>query len=235
MTVALEEKRAWVRRFFKDTGSSYDAVVHRFTLGIDGLWKRKMLSKMGSPEKILDLACGTGILTFALRRKYPKCKIVGVDLSAGYLARAQAKANKEKVRDVLFVLSPAEDFFAKGGFDVVTTSYLPKYADLPRLIRQTHAMLVPGGRLVFHDFTYPTSRFLQRVFELYFFCIQPLGAWLYPEWGGVLKALPDVIRRSQWVPELLSALHGEGFVDITVESLTLQGAALVCARKGEGN
>jgi len=231
MTAALDEKRAWVKRFFEHTGPSYDAVVHRFTLGIDRLWKRKMLREMTAPKKILDLACGTGILTFAMHRQYPDCKIVGVDISGGYLEIAQAKAEKEKLKNIQFILSPAEAFVSAEGFDVVTTSYLPKYADLPRLTHQIHRLLAPGGKLVFHDFTYPSSRVLQVLFELYFICIQPIGAWFYPEWGGVLKELPLVIRQTQWVSELTSAMKEEGFVEISVESLTLQGAALVCGKK----
>ncbi len=231
MTIALEEKRTWVRRFFKHTGPSYDEVVHRFTFGIDRLWKRKMLSKMSSPEKILDLACGTGILSFAMHRQFPKCKIVGVDISRGYLAIAQAKAKKAQIHNVLFIQSPAEDFISRMNFDVVTTSYLPKYADLPHLIHRVHTMLAPGGQIVFHDFTYPSSRILQFVFKLYFICVQPIGAWFYPEWKDVLKDLPEVIERTQWVSELTAAMMKEGFVEITVESLTLQGAALVCGRK----
>lgn len=231
MTVGIEEKRKWIERFFSHTGPTYDEVVHRFTLGIDRLWKRKILGKIGSPEKVLDLACGTGILSLAICRKHPNARVVGVDISEGYLNMARQKARRNRIEGVSFVQSRAEDFFSRKHFDVVTSSYLPKYADLPVLIRNISEMLTPGGRIVFHDFTYPNARFLQSIFELYFLCIQPIGGYLYPEWREVLKELPVAIKRTAWVTELKTALEEEGFLDITIEPLTLQGAALITARK----
>lgn len=37
---------------------------------------------------MLEQACGTGILTQALARRYPRARIVGADQEPGYLARA---------------------------------------------------------------------------------------------------------------------------------------------------
>lgn len=231
MTIHPKEKQAWIKDFFSYTGDTYDEVVHRFTLGIDRSWKQKILSKIPPSENILDLACGTGILTFAIANKYPESNITGVDISEGYLTVARAKALKSLSQKITFVYSPAEDFTSTEPFNAVTTSYLPKYADIPRLIQNLEKMLTPGGTILFHDFTYPTTFFLQMVFELYFKCITPIGGWWFPEWKNVLRELPEVIRRTTWVSEVTSAIKVAGFVDIQVESLTLQGAALVSARK----
>ena len=231
MTADLEEKRGWIRRFFSETGRSYDAVVNRFTFGIDRRWKARIVAKLSNPSRVLDLACGTGILTFAIKRRYPRCEVVGVDITAGYLAVARKKAEAFGVRGVTFIHSAAEDYCPETRFEAVTTSYLPKYADIPRLIGNAAGILNPGGIVVLHDFTYPTSPALRALFSLYFRCAQPIGGWCYPEWKGVLIELPEVIRRTTWVKEVTAALAAEGFEEIAVESLTLQGAALVTARK----
>ncbi len=229
--VELEEKRGWIDRFFKETGSSYDEVVHRFTFGIDRRWKKKILSKMSSPKKVLDLACGTGILTFGIKAQYPQSQITGVDITEGYLQVARSKAGEMNVQDVTFIHSPAEDYLSDERYDVITSSYLPKYADIPLLMGHLRQMLAPGGIIILHDFTYPTSKTLQMTFELYFKCAQPIGAWAYPEWKDVLVELPAVIRNTDWVAEVTHAMRNEGLSDIEVESLTLQGAALVTAKK----
>jgi len=231
MAIQLDEKKVWIERFFNKTGPSYDEVVHRFTLGIDRLWKKKILSELYSPKKLLDLACGTGILSFAIHEKYPDCKITGVDITEGYLAVAREKAKASGVNDISFICSPAEAYISEERYDTVTTSYLPKYTDLPRLIFNLNKMLVPGGRIIFHDFTYPTNEVLQMIFQAYFFCVTPIGGWWYPEWKEVLKELPQVIEKTAWVSELTHAMETEGFVDIKINSLTLQGAALVTGRK----
>ncbi len=230
-------KEALITEFFSSTGGSYNAVVNGFTLGIDHLWKKKMVHHLAAssdrpaPKRILDLACGTGLLTFAIAKRFPDSQVVAVDISAGYLEVAWRKAHKKKIHNVSFVLSPAEEFIPNDRFDAVTASYLPKYADLPRLIQNLSGMVNPGGMVLFHDFTYPKSRFLQWLFEGYFKLIPTIGGLLYPEWKSVLCQLPDVIRKTQWVTELTETLKKGPFDAICVESLTLEGSALVSARR----
>ena len=227
-----EQKQAWIDQFFSNTGPTYDEVVHRATFGVDRLWKKKILEKLPpSPQRILDLACGTGLLTFALARKFPTCQIVGVDISKGYLDQAERKAERLKIRNVKLIHSRAEDIHPDERFDAVTTSYLPKYADLNRLIPNLAKMLAPGGVMVFHDFTYPTSKPLRALFHLYFKLLPPIGGRRYPEWKEVFVELPNVIRKTQWVAESTALLRQEGLSEIKIESLTLQGSALVTGRK----
>ncbi|MEO2054804.1 MAG: class I SAM-dependent methyltransferase [Nitrospira sp.] len=227
---SLEEKRRWIDKFFSRTGPSYDEVVHRFTLGIDRLWKKRILAQITAPRRVLDLACGTGILTFAIAQKYPECRVIGVDITKGYLDVARLKAEALGFRNVDFVHSPAEEYLIDAFFDTITTSYLPKYADLPLLIRNCRRMIAPEGTLLMHDFTYPDSPMLQKLFTLYFKLAQPIGGWWYPEWKEVLRELPEVIRLTEWVSELSTAMKEEGFCEIQVESLTMQGAAIISAK-----
>ena len=230
MPSITRDKAEIIERFFARTGSSYDAVVHYFTLGIDRRWKRQMLAALPSaPRRVLDLACGTGILTFAIARAHPDCHVVGVDISRGYLDVAKAKATRSD--RVTFVHQPAEAFVSAQPFDAVTASYLPKYADLDCLIPQIAAMLSPGGVVIFHDFTYPTHPLLQWIFHLYFKTIPSIGGRIYPEWKETLRALPEVIRTTTWVAETVAAMRRSGLHDIRVASLTLQGAALITAKK----
>lgn len=227
---SLEEKRYWVDKFFSRTGPTYDEVVHRFTLGIDRLWKKRILAQIAPPKRVLDLACGTGILTFAIARKYPESRVIGVDITKGYLGVARLKADAMGVRNVDFIHSPAEEYLSDARFDTITTSYLPKYADLPLLIRNCRRMIAPEGTLLMHDFTYPSAPMLQKIFALYFKLAQPIGGWWYPEWKEVLRELPEVIRLTDWVSEATAAMKEEGFCDIQIESLTLQGAAIISSK-----
>ncbi len=222
------DKAKTIEAFFLKTGPTYDPVVHYFTLGIDRLWKRQMQAALPpAPRRILDLACGTGILTLAMARAHPQCHVVGVDVSAGYLGIAKEKARG--LSNVVFIHQRAEDFVSEAPFDAITASYLPKYAELGRLIPNITQMLSPGGRVIFHDFTYPTNPLLKPLFEGYMKLIGPIGGWLYPEWKGVLQALPGVIRETNWVAETAETMARCGLNDVRVTPLTLQGAALVTA------
>lgn len=42
-------------------------------------------------RQILDQACGTGILTFKIARKFPHCRVIGVDLQDEYISIARKK------------------------------------------------------------------------------------------------------------------------------------------------
>ncbi len=231
MEILHDKKRAWIEQFFSHTGRSYDSVVNIFTLGIDRLWKKKIVEKLSAPKRVLDLACGTGILTMAIAKRFLKCEVVGVDISSDYLEVAWRKAFKHKIKNVSFILSPAEEFTSQALFDVVTASYLAKYADIPLLIKNLSGMIAPGGILIFHDFTYPKSPFLQSLFAVYFSFFPPIGGLFYPEWKEVFHELPNVIRETKWVAEITAALKREGFCDIQVESLTCEGSAIVSASK----
>lgn len=228
----LEEKRESVKKFFDATGETYDHIVKVCTFGIDGLWKKAILSKLDHPHHLLDLACGTGILTFAMAQRYPECQLVGVDITEGYLKIARRKATDRSISNVQFVHSWAEEYVSDQRFDCITSSYLAKYADLPSLIKKTADMLKPGGLLLFHDFTYPQNRLLASAWEFYFkVLLQKVGSRVYPEWRDVFYELPGLVRETTWVEGATRAMRESGLVQIEAEVLAGQGATLVTGRK----
>jgi demethylmenaquinone methyltransferase / 2-methoxy-6-polyprenyl-1,4-benzoquinol methylase len=225
-----EARLALVERFFSGTGPSYDAMVNAATLGIDRRWKRRLVALVPDDAiRVLDLACGTGLSTLALVRRFPHARIVGVELRNEYLEIARARfGNRDNVE---FVLGRAEDYHADEPFDCITSSYLAKYADLPVLCRNASAMLRPGGIFLAHDFTYPPKPHLERLFKLYFAVMQGIGARLFPSWREIFYGLPELIEQTRWVEDIQAALDAAGFTDIRREDLTLHGAAIVAARK----
>ena len=102
--------QAIARRFFSGTSASYDRISNLCTFGADRWWKRKMLAKIPSDAAtILDQACGTGILSIEIARRFPQSTIVGVDMTEEYLEVARRKAAALKLGNVRFVWGRAED------------------------------------------------------------------------------------------------------------------------------
>ena len=216
-----------IERFFRGTGSSYDLVVNVATFGIDRWWKRRLVGRIpAGATRILDLACGTGISTAAIARRFAEAHIVGVELREEYLALA-----RRKLPGVELVLSRAEDYRSAQPFDCIASSYLAKYADLARLVPQCRDMLRDGGVLLVHDFTYPPNRALVAIWRVYFRALQTIGGALLPAWREIYYGLPALIERTRWLPELQALLAQHRFRDIRVEHLTACGSALVAARK----
>ena len=221
-----------VHRFFAGTAATYDWMVNVATFGIDRRWKRRIVDLIPhDATQILDLACGTGISTFALAERYPDCRIVGVELREEYLNLARNKVQQLGSTNVEFVLSRAEDFRSNEPFDCVVSSYLAKYADLKSLTCTTKEMLKTGGHLLMHDFTYPPKPYLMWLWRLYFAVLQRLGSPLFPAWREIFYGLPVLIQESRWIPELTEALRVNGFTEIRMEYLTAYGSAIITARK----
>jgi demethylmenaquinone methyltransferase/2-methoxy-6-polyprenyl-1,4-benzoquinol methylase len=219
-------------RFFSGTGTSYDLIVRVCTIGADLWWKSKILEKIPpNSHRIIDQACGTGILTFRIARRFPHSRVMGVELRDEYLAIARQKARRFKLKNVEFILGRAEEVFIKEPVDCITSSYLAKYAELANLVHNAKGMLRQRGTLVFHDFTYPRGRIFPAIWESYFKILQTIGSRLFPSWKTAFDELPGFLHNSRWVPDLLKRLTEDSFSDIRLESLFFGTSAIVTATK----
>ncbi|MER5184729.1 class I SAM-dependent methyltransferase [Streptomyces sp. NPDC002896] len=129
--------------------------------------RRLGLPAQGQGLRILDLGCGTGASTAALRAIVPAAEITAVDASAGMLERAAAK---RWPHGVTFVQAPAErlaEAGVKGPFDAVFAAYLFRNVSDPAAVLATvHQMLVPSGRLGVHEYTLSGRRTDRAVWTL---------------------------------------------------------------------
>lgn len=223
-----------VRRFFAGTGTTYDRIVNLTTLGFDRRWKGEIVKKIppGSTT-ILDQACGTGILTLEMARRFPRARVIGVDVTEEYLRIAEEKVRAQGLGNVELIRGRAEEVLPATDIDCVTSSYLAKYADLDCLVGNIRRMLRPGGVVIMHDFTYPPGRAFARVWELYFTLLRTIGAWRWPAWRPAFEGLPGLLRETDWVDRLQGLLEARGFLDGAVRSLFLGTSAIVSARRGQ--
>jgi len=223
---------ALVHQFFPGTGRTYDRMVNLCTIGFDRYWKNKILGRI--PEgstRIMDQACGTGIMTFKIAEKFPHALIIGVDVTEEYLVIAKEKAAAMKLNNVRFILGRAEDVMLDQNFDCITSSYLAKYAKLGRLVRNAREMLRTGGIFIMHDFTYPSNRAFSYVWEFYFRLLQTIGALKYPQWRAIFDGLPGLLRETKWAGELQESLQENGFSETAIEYLTIGTSAIITAKK----
>jgi demethylmenaquinone methyltransferase/2-methoxy-6-polyprenyl-1,4-benzoquinol methylase len=222
----VHEGHRIARKFFTGTSSSYDTVVNITTFGRDASWKRAILDLI--PEgnyRVLDLACGTGILTFALARKVSV--IVGVDLMEENIRVANEKARANKITNITFCTSAAETIPQQdNSFDFVTASYLPKYCDIELVVKESARVLRRNGALIMHDFTYPKSSTMQGLWNTYFKILRIAGIFT-PSWRPVFNELDHVIKHSRWVDELINAMNKHGFRNVQRKDLTSGTAAIV--------
>ncbi len=223
---------ALVQKFFPGTANTYDRIVKLCTFGFDSLWKQRILEKIpGASAAIIDQACGTGILTMEIARKFPHAFVAGVDVTGEYIRCAKEKAERLNLTNVHFILGRAEDVLLHSEFDCIVSSYLAKYAHIATLVSNTGRMLKSGGVLVMHDFTYPRNRPFRMLWELYFKLLQSAGARRHPEWRNSFDGLPALLRETRWTDDLERCLCENGFAARSLEYLTFGTAAIITAVK----
>ncbi|KAI4202624.1 MAG: hypothetical protein LQ350_002417 [Teloschistes chrysophthalmus] len=111
---------------------------------------RQALAPYIKGAKILDLACGTGLYSHQLI-DWGASQVVGVDISAGMIATAKAKAISSDVSYQVEDCSKPKEFEG-GPFDIVFGSWLLNYAPNTSVLADMFANismnLKEGGRFV---------------------------------------------------------------------------------------
>lgn len=100
----------------------------------------------------LDLACGTGKMTFLLREL--GYDMTGVDLSEDMLAIARDISAEREINDILWLCQPMQEFELYGTVDLCvccldSLNYLTRRDDLKRCLMLVRNYLVPDGLFIF--------------------------------------------------------------------------------------
>lgn len=179
-------KRNYNEEHFTVSAPRYDIATVGLSLGQDAGWKRKLVSMLPdfSNPRCLDLACGTGDISFLLAKQYPKGFICGSDLTQEMLHYANMR---NTYSNVSFCKEDMCSLQAKdSSVDIVTGSYALRNApDLSQAVDEISRVLAPGGVAAFLDFAKANSSFKQR-FQYYL--LKFWGSF----WGLALHANPAV-------------------------------------------
>lgn len=219
----VHEGHARAMRFFTPSNAgSYDLVVRLATFGQDLVWKHEIIKAVCNRSYILELACGTGILSSMLARRGRN--VAGIDLTFEYLRGSKRKLMAPIAQGTAEVLP-----YRSESFDAVVSSYLAKYVDIYEVIDECWRVLRPGGVVVFHDFTYP-SNLISGLWSRYFALLRLAGRFV-TSWKVVFGQLDDLIKKSTWVDETKNALENRNFQNINCRWYTAGTAAIVSAEK----
>jgi demethylmenaquinone methyltransferase/2-methoxy-6-polyprenyl-1,4-benzoquinol methylase len=157
----------FVRKAFAGIASRYVLANHVLSLGIDCLWRRTTARRVAErhPERILDLATGSGDLAQAIQKACPGAKVLGADFSVPMMRQAQVRHFHQLIAADGMALP-----FQDGVFDVLTVAFgLRNMASWPAALQEMSRVLRPGGSLFVLDFSIPS---LPGVRQLYLFYLK---------------------------------------------------------------
>jgi SAM-dependent methyltransferase len=148
-------------------------------------------------RRALDVGCGTGLSTAALREL--ASGVVGVDASAAMLAHAARRAG------VAYVLADAARLpFGEGAFDLLTVSQALHWLDRAKFFGEARRVLGARGRLVVYD---------------NYFAGGPEGDRAFLRWHRESYLVRYPSPQRAWVDFNAEETAGEGFRLLAHESL----------------
>ena len=230
-----------VREMFTSIAPRYDLLNHILSFNVDRLWWRRAARTFGHilarpGARVLDLCCGTGDMTFALRRAAgkPAPRILGADFSHAMLELAQAKsaASARNGSAPVWIEADALNLpFLDEHFDLVTSAFgFRNLAHYDAGLREIVRVLRPGGECGILDFGEPRGA-MGAVYRFYFKRVLPRVGTLISGVRGPYAYLPASVERFPHPEEMLARMKGAGFSEASWTPYTFGIAGLYLGKK----
>jgi demethylmenaquinone methyltransferase / 2-methoxy-6-polyprenyl-1,4-benzoquinol methylase len=232
-----------VRDMFTSIAPRYDLLNHVLSFNVDRLWWRRtaraFAETLAQPDsRILDLCCGTGDMTFALRKqgRSGRPQVLGADFSHAMLQRAHAKSlgmvqrnGKSAPRwieaDALCLPFPDQYF------SLVTSAFgFRNLADYDGGLLEIVRVLRPGGECGILDFSEPKGA-IGQLYRFYFKQVLPRVGTMLSGVSGPYAYLPNSVERFPQPQEMLTRMRRAGFREASWTPYTFGIAGLYCGRK----
>ena len=217
------KKKEDVRDMFNSIAHRYDFLNHFLSFGIDYYWRRRVMKilKRVKPERILDLATGTGDLAILSASASVK-EIVGVDISSAMLHVGKEKIRKRGLQDLIRMEQgaaeelPTEDNY----FDLAMVAFgVRNFADLKRGLKEINRTLKPGGTLIVLEFSHPTG-LMKPLYNFYSRNILPTVGRIVSKDPEAYTYLPESVAKFPSGKDFDAIMKDCGFVDTKMEPLS---------------
>lgn len=132
-----------MRKFFSDKALGWDLRTSAGSSEHLAALAGATLHVTPSPERALDIGCGTGAATLFLAREFPQARVRGIDISPEMIDAAITKVGLDPEGRVAFKVGDAAAIpYADDSFDLVAQLNMPPFFDeIVRVVR-------PGGHVV---------------------------------------------------------------------------------------
>ena len=233
------EKVEQVEAMFDGIAPTYDFLNHALSMGIDKGWRRKAIAALGkyTPQKVLDVATGTGDFAILTAKMLTPEQIIGVDISEGMMDVARRKLNtmgdKLNVTDISFQREDCLNLsFSDNSFDAVTVAYgVRNFQDLDAGLREMLRVLRPGGHLLIVELATPPHFPMRQLFWLYAHVVMPVIGWLVSRDKQAYSYLPATMEAFPQGEIMENILKRIGFSSVQWRRFTFGICTMYLAEK----
>jgi demethylmenaquinone methyltransferase/2-methoxy-6-polyprenyl-1,4-benzoquinol methylase len=230
-----KSKKAQVSEMFDGISKEYDRMNRLITFGVDLKWRKRLINAVLAlkPQRILDVATGTGDLAIALAQQ-SDAQVTGLDLSSGMLDVGKNKVKHHGLRDrVDMVLGDSESLpFDSNDFDAVTVAFgVRNFESLSKGIQEIHRVLKPGGTLAVLETSKPTNPIFKFGYGLHTSILMPLISKILASDPKAYTYLVDSASTFPYNQAFTSILLEAGFSKASFHKQTLGAACIYYAQK----
>lgn len=204
------EKKVQVEAMFDGIAPTYDLLNHLLSLGTDKGWRRKSVDSLKefAPQKVLDLACGTGDFTALVNQRLHPGTVIGCDLSEGMLAVA-----RKKFPEIQWVKGDALNLpYQSGEFDAVTIAYgVRNFQDLDAGLIEMCRVLKKGGHLLIVELATPPKFPMKQLFWLYSHVFMPTVGKIVSGDASAYSYLPSTMEAFPQAEKMQEIIRKAGF------------------------
>lgn len=228
-------KKEQVAQMFNTISGNYDDLNRVISFGIDVKWRKKVLKLVADakPEKVLDIATGTGDLAI-LMTQTSATEIVGLDISEGMLDVGRQKISAKNIdHKIEMVLGDSENIpYTDNYFDAITVAFgVRNFETLEKGLAEILRVLKPGGIFVILETSVPTKFPYKQGYSFYTKYILPTIGKLFSKDKVAYKYLSDSANEFPFGEALNNILRKIGFIEVTDLPQTFGVATIYHASK----
>lgn len=224
--IISNEKKSTVGSMFDSIAWRYDFLNHFLSFGIDRCWRRRAVRIISlshnNPEKILDIATGTGDLAIAALKLNPG-HITGIDISRKMLEAGKEKIIRRGFSDKISLIEGDSEKinFGDSSFDVAMVAFgVRNFSDPLKGLSEMNRVLRPGGLVMILEFSKPSGAFFRQIYIFYFLRILPFIGKMFSKNRTAYRYLPESVMQFPDNEQFIDVVRKAGFTSVNQKKLT---------------
>jgi demethylmenaquinone methyltransferase/2-methoxy-6-polyprenyl-1,4-benzoquinol methylase len=219
-------KKQQVAQMFNNIAFRYDFLNRFLTAGVDIWWRKKTILQLKNihPQRILDVATGTGDVALLTCKLLQPQRIVGIDISDGMLSLGKEKIKKVNLEDKIQLMNADSENipFPDATFDAITVAFgVRNFEHLEIGLAEMLRVLKPGGKLAVLEFSQPKNKLFKVLCDIYNNVIVPGAGRLFAKNKEAYSYLNHSAKAFPERENFTTILHQCGYKNIYYKPLSL--------------